>query len=156
MYSERTGLRLHLFLSSWICGEVPYLITVVVLGAPLYRCTSARPVRIYFTHLHKFHWFVLTIKQNIFLVIGQFYIFYIKAWINSKNKILFSESKDWSVQSINPSKWMLPPYHVKPSSALPVFKMTAFFLLGLGCSTFCAVWSGSLEAVFGTLELWHV
>lgn len=56
----------------------------------------------FFTHFHKFHWFVLTIKQNIFLVTGQFYVFLrLKLELAAKIKFLFSESTDGSVQSMN-------------------------------------------------------
>lgn len=62
----------------------------------------------------------------------------IKDWITAKIKFLFSGGTDQSVPRCIPPKWMLS------TSALLVYKMTAFFLLRPGCSTFYTVWSGFL------------
>lgn len=125
MYSERSGLWLHLLLSSWICGEVPYLITIVVFFPPFslhFSPTSSH----FFPPLIYASFTVLTIKQNMRFNLE------IKAWISSKDKIpVFWKHGQVSSKHEYLLNGCFLYIYLKPISALLVYKMTAFFLLGL-------------------------
>lgn len=125
MYSERSGLWLHLLLSSWICGEVPYLITIVVFFSPF--LIALQPHRFsFFSPLIYTRFTVLTIKQNMRFNLE------IKSWISRKNKIpvFWKHGRVSSKHEYLLNGCFLYIY-LKPISALLVYKMTAFFLLGL-------------------------
>lgn len=97
MYSERSGLWLHLFLSSWICGEVPYLIIAVVV---VFVFFSFPLLSLHITLIYT----RFTIKQNTFLVPGRSFVFLrLKPELAAKITFLLSKSTDGSVQTMNAS-----------------------------------------------------
>lgn len=121
-------------------GFVVRVPTLLLFFFPLYHCPSAPPVLFFSTYLCKFPWFLSHYRSVL-------YFLEMKAWICSKNNI----SIFWK---LGKHKCLLNGCFLywKLISAF-VYKMTAFFVLGVGGFT---IWSGSLEAVFGTLELWYV